>query len=144
MPRTYSAFVINSVCVFRSLLCHLPLFHCQQSKKFKRILHLHFLILQKNASGSFELLQTFVQSHCSRRSTSRKERKCKIMSSGHLCCLQSSLLAQMGKYLALLAVAEHPMQSGKRSNLAWQSTGSRTVVLKKRVHPGEQVLLCFT
>lgn len=110
MRRTYSVLVITSACGFRSLVSHLPPFHFQKSKQLVKIQNnltpvcSHFALTHLIL---FHCLQTFVQSDYSRRSTPRKKRRCKIMSSGHLCCLQSNLLAQMCKYLALLAVAEH-------------------------------------
>lgn len=59
-----------------------------------------------DTSASLSLLPD-ICANCRGRSNLRKERKCKIMSLIHLSCLQSNLLVQVGKYLAL-TVAEHP------------------------------------
>ena len=104
MPRAYSAFVIISARRFRSPLSHLLPFHCQKTKQLVKIQNSFTAVCSHFALTHlvlFYCLQTLVQSNCTRRSTHRKERKCKIMFSDHFCYFQSNLLAQIGKYLAI-------------------------------------------
>lgn len=92
----------------------------------------------------FYCLQIFMQSNCTRRSAHRKQRKCKTMFSDHLCYFQSNLLAQMGKYVAILAVVEHPCYLVREAISHGQVRAGSPRVLWSIIHPREWVLLCFT